>query len=511
MNDSFFSRQLTPFREWPDGKKGILFYVKDPSLRYRLDDAIVLIDSPIRANDELGAYDTLHKKEVSMISADTIVISGYAAFIIYRFLDKKEKSHMDALNFFADLNEWYSYYENRIYCFSSDYSFFMSELQAIIDCKQQIVNELMKPFFSVLERDINPFLYVAYEIPLKKWIEKDHALIFNQNMKIIFSDHDNANATLRADYKNEQKKWIVSGDYCFCYIKGIQAFFLNHSVAYSVCNEFVQFASMGDFIADVDKLMKYLWTEPVNYDELFCLPQEFDFKSIYDTYVESVLKPIYERLSLQSIQFNFMDENKKKAIALKELFLQEWEDAKNNEDAISHISDRNRELLNFSLQYFFDYIRQLIKDFPDEYNECTALMNPTQEPDEPAVTPADTPDTMPLNVPLLRNSFIKNLRQVYDILVLENFVLPDCYELFENAMTFRLEPDQHIVWKGKKYELASFIDYAFEGTGEDKWLAATLWSCKGEIQTPAKLKGNLNRIPTDNSVKQWRERFKNLP
>ena len=512
MNDSFISRQLTPFREWPDGKKGALFYIRDHTLYEPFWDAIVIIDSPVREEDEIGSHDALHEIEKKAISEETTVLTGFVAFLINRFLDRQDKEHLNLnrfINAFAGITQWKNYYDEKQNLHIADDKLFYGELQAIVDCKKEYLDVLMEPYFSEFDADTNSLFYMAYKALLLNWLKSDQALLYNLELKIRFEDSDNRKWI--AEYDRKKRRWSLPLNNKLRYIEGLRAFILNYTAAFAICSDFRDDTSAANFIEEVETLIEKIWGDAVDYDELNIKHRELDIRHIYDAYIHVVQGEIYDVLSKKSLPFTIMDENQKKAFVLKYLFVREWKKVQNKTDNLTFISKNHRKLLDIALKFFFDYIRQLIKDFPDEYNECTALMNPTHEPGEPPVTPEDTPDTMPQNVPLLRNSFIKNLRQVYDILVLENFVLPDRYELFENAMTFRLAPDQHIVWKGKKYELASFIDYAFEGTGEDKWLAATLWSCKGEIQTPAKLKGNLNRIPTDNSVRQWRERFKNLP
>lgn len=111
--------------------------------------------------------------------------------------------------------------------------------------------------------------------------------------------------------------------------------------------------------------------------------------------------------------------------------------------------------------------------------------------------------------PTLRNSFYNKLKDVYVLLVTENYVMPNIEEKFIKAMTFQLQPDERIIWKGKKYELASFINYAFEGA-ENRWYAAYSWTVKGKNVGSEDLKNVFNKSAKDNSVALWKERFKKI-
>jgi len=75
------SRQLSAYREWPDGRKGCLFYLVDPSASADNWAVICLLDSPVRMHDKPGDHDSLHHSELPLAYAN-VLLRGYAAFLI---------------------------------------------------------------------------------------------------------------------------------------------------------------------------------------------------------------------------------------------------------------------------------------------------------------------------------------------------------------------------------------------------------------------------------------------
>lgn len=75
------SRQLSAYREWPDGRKGCLFYLVDPSASADNRAVICLLDSPVRMHDKPGDHDSLHHSELPLAYAN-VLLRGYAAFLI---------------------------------------------------------------------------------------------------------------------------------------------------------------------------------------------------------------------------------------------------------------------------------------------------------------------------------------------------------------------------------------------------------------------------------------------
>lgn len=515
MNDSLFTRQLTSFREWPDKKKGALFYVYDPDAVFPYD-YIVLIDSPARSLDKIGAYDQLHEAEIKAISKDSVVIAGYAAFLIFRFFEEERKRQIDILPFFSDTNEWKTYCKRNEQQREFDFYNYMIEWNAVINCKQQYLNIILKPFLAGLfSHDLSCLLYLAYQVPFRLFLTDNHTLFYDLEMKIRFYDPQNMDNKWIANYNKDKRKWLLSSTSKFPNIDGFMAFIMNYAAANAVCSEFLKYTPVSNFITSINELIKRIWSEYVDYEYLNIKPRELNPRLIYDAYIAVAQEDIMYTLSKKSVPFTIMDENKKKAIVLKHLFRKEWKKARQQINQMPYISKTHRKLLDIALNYFFDYILQLLKDFPDEYNECKQLINNDTSTNAQTSETIATENTQTTTTttheprPLLRNSFINNLDKVYDILVLENLVLPNQFELFEKAMTLQLQPEQRIIWKGLKYKLASFIAYAYEGSQSNTWLAANAWCWKGKPVTP-ELKDHLFKSHTDESAKKWKELFQNL-
>ena len=514
MKDAqFITKQLTTFREWPDNKNGALFYVYDPDAVFP-SDCIVLIDSPARRLDKIGAYDQLHEAEIKAISDDSTVIAGYAAFLIFRFFEEERKRQIDILPFFSDTNEWKTYCKRNEQHREFDFYNYMIEWNAVIHCKQQYLNILLKPFLAGLTfDDSNCLLYLAYEVPLRLFLTDNHTLFYDLGMKIRFCNPQNMDNKWIATYEKDKRKWLLASTSKFPNIDGFMAFMMNYAAANAVCSDFLKYNSVSNFIASINELIKRIWSEYVDYEQLNIKPRELNLRLIYDAYIAVAQEDIIYTLSKKSVPFTIMDEDKRKAIVLKHLFRKEWKKAQQQTNQMPYISKNHRKLLGIALKYFFDYILQLLKDFPDECNECKQLINNDTSSNEQTSRNIDSATTTATTTheprPLLRNSFINNLDKVYDILVLENLVLPNQFELFEKAMTLQLQPEQRIIWKGLKYKLASFIAYAYEGSQSNTWLAANAWCWKGKPVTP-ELKDHLFKSHTDESAKKWKELFQNL-
>ena len=74
-NSLFTTHQLTEYREWPDGRKGCLFYVEEKS-------AICFIEGKWRELDEVGDYDKLHKWEIENLQEDDVILEGFPASLL---------------------------------------------------------------------------------------------------------------------------------------------------------------------------------------------------------------------------------------------------------------------------------------------------------------------------------------------------------------------------------------------------------------------------------------------
>lgn len=111
------------------------------------------------------------------------------------------------------------------------------------------------------------------------------------------------------------------------------------------------------------------------------------------------------------------------------------------------------------------------------------------------------------NKPLIRNSFRYRLGDVYEVLRDFNYVEDGMKDTFIKAMEFRLDENVRMNWHGKKYHLASFAKYAFEGSKELTWEAANMWMCNGKVITHPELKNNYNRSVKASDTRFWENLF----
>ena len=92
------SSQLSEFRSWPNGKAGCLFYLASFTKIRPYADAIVLIESDWRKEDEIGSFDNLHAVEWNQIDTDNCIAHGYTAFIINLLILQSRGIHTDVLD-----------------------------------------------------------------------------------------------------------------------------------------------------------------------------------------------------------------------------------------------------------------------------------------------------------------------------------------------------------------------------------------------------------------------------
>lgn len=84
MDESLFTtRQLTEYREWPDGRKGCLMYIP-----YPIDEndyyggAVYLIDSPFRRLFKRIKCDSLCSSEITKLNDSNRIVAGFGALIL---------------------------------------------------------------------------------------------------------------------------------------------------------------------------------------------------------------------------------------------------------------------------------------------------------------------------------------------------------------------------------------------------------------------------------------------
>lgn len=84
MDESLFTtRQLTEYREWPDGRKGCLFYIEGGS------GSICILDTPLRKLDKLKLFKKLSTQEVMSSFQNEPVVSGFGALLFKLMITTK--------------------------------------------------------------------------------------------------------------------------------------------------------------------------------------------------------------------------------------------------------------------------------------------------------------------------------------------------------------------------------------------------------------------------------------
>ena len=81
------SRQITEYREWPDGRQGCLFYVAHSDADIK--EGIYLVDSPCRKEDQPGEFNQLHRTELKALNEKSGVLLGALAGFFYHCIDTK--------------------------------------------------------------------------------------------------------------------------------------------------------------------------------------------------------------------------------------------------------------------------------------------------------------------------------------------------------------------------------------------------------------------------------------
>ena len=73
------TRQLTEYRDWPDGRQGCLFYVARNETD--AEAGIYLVDTPCRKEDQPGEFNQLHRAELKALKEKKGILTGALADI----------------------------------------------------------------------------------------------------------------------------------------------------------------------------------------------------------------------------------------------------------------------------------------------------------------------------------------------------------------------------------------------------------------------------------------------
>ena len=114
MDESLFTtRQLTEYREWPDGRKGCLFYI--PKLqKFDAEEfgGIYLVKSTFRKLDKIGEFNQLHEAELQALNQDDCIIANFGAFLYSVEFDwAAEKNYDTVIDYWHDYCEWMNQFQ----------------------------------------------------------------------------------------------------------------------------------------------------------------------------------------------------------------------------------------------------------------------------------------------------------------------------------------------------------------------------------------------------------------
>ncbi len=508
-------QQITEYRTWNDQRKACLFYIQNSSTPKMNEDMLVLIDSPIRKNDEPGEFDKLHQAELESINEEDIILKGYTVHLFVKFIKYLDGWDVDIEQ------EWINYYDNP-YNSGVDFNlFFKKECENIGNMQVEHLFEfcnICQPRkikdITELKRILGYFFY----IPIKNWIEQINILSNFITPNIEFTEPNDNTQTFIAHY-NPKKHIYTTPQNKHWNIQGFQAFLIYAGFAYQLFNELnnkINANHRSQITDGIHELGQYIWntdkTPPINYNEYNIHSHKIKTDNIRDIYIKQEVDKIKNILKrYPSIQL--LAEEEKMAYIYKKIFHKEWEKAKKSKQSLICLSKEHNNVLKSELDDFFKHILTRIKPYEKYYNECTDLMKKEEgyQNNNDQETDTITQNYTNPNFPILRNSFANNLNEVYEILTGNNFVpkMLCSKELFIKNMKGETS-NQKLIWTGKKYELASFIEYAFQKIPVPAWYAAEAWICNKKDITPSSLKNIFNKSINDNSVRMWRQKFEHL-
>lgn len=409
MDESLFTtRQLTEYREWPDGRKGCLFYLQGYPYMLYSSEAIVLIDSPVRIYDKVGPYDNLHESELNelkMNSRDAFIIEGYGAHIIAWLV-----AHNGKMEEFDNQKEWEHYYAQRRsgeFINEGKGNFFQNECLCLMRKNDVYIVELLTLLVppneaidleSTVKEIGNAIGYILYE-PLVKWLSNLDAQFDEIIPRITL--RDNMGELYNAYYNPYRQIFCASQNadgQLYLEVCGFQAALMNFALANYVYTDFERHANEEQMMQSIENLINRLWpyTTPedrtLDYEEIKSEMNfaHFDVQGVIDTYVGKVLQNLCS-LSEKKVRLGIMDEDRQKQKAIRQLFEQEWTYAQYN-PFLPFMKKTHSMRLKTIVNYFFDYLLDLLEDSPKDYEACYKLMH-SNTPNTSDIPPVKTNDT----------------------------------------------------------------------------------------------------------------------
>lgn len=496
----FNIRQLTEYREWPDSRKGYLVYIPEKS--YLIHHGGIFI------------VDSLSQESYNKISPSNCVIEGFGALIYSlkwsEFDDSKIKN-----NYWKIYKNWLKKNTDKD---TNDVDTIIRECRYWLNRNKLLLTELWDGYTG--DKD-----HLFDQIILHKMQElsRSYRVLMWELSPTIRIPNPNNTRTAYMHYMQCDSKSILylmhnekdeEEDYKNCYcishdkkiLAGFEARFINFVTAYYVCDRLRLTPSPDKCAMDIVYSLDELKEGWIAFQEINFAFEELDCQKTYDEYIKTQSIPIIKNLKRDSSYVISSDQTKIQRM-YKCLFKEEAGLYDRERQIDSYLSKEQAQTLYAYTRDFFRYLLLHIEGDAEELQYTEQFYS--LFPDGKHNTTIDQPQSVYNNLPLLRNSFHGKLALVYDILVTNNYVMPNNEELFEKIMTFQVQTDERLVWKGKVYELASFIYYAYEGSGENTWNAACFWKIKNKDQNP-KLKNNYNRSTNDESIAEWRKRFKDI-
>lgn len=498
-HSSLKKHQLTEDRSWPDGRHGCLFYIPERSYYITACGVIVLVNSE---NSDCHGYSNVIIEGFGAF----IYASGYAGFHGEKEMDRYWTEYLElsrSAGIYPDELDTVSLLQRECTCwlrrnklilneFKDGYTgdldhLFNYTLLSQIKTLSNSIEDLMwrmEPLVRIPHTQENEWRYVSYAQCSRGGLYRKH---------------------------NEMDPPPDEGC-CICedekIANGFTAFFINYIASVHLCNHFI-LTPDPDLVA-----RKFAYGLDIakggtcTFADLEFVFDGLDCKQVYDGYIEHRQTRILRGLKRDS-EFAIASEQTQKQKFFKILLEQELEYFDKNAPVHRYLSEQQSQILYRYTRDFLRYLMAPLDDLQETAHLRRQMENLFPELRKKQLThPA--PQRTDYSKPLLRSSFDGKLEDVYRKLVANNYLMPNQKDLFCKAMTFHLEPDERILWKGKIYQLAAFIDYAYALSPIAPWNAAVAWTCRGKNMTPEQLLNNKPAADDSKNEEDWKKLFKDI-
>lgn len=375
------SFQLSEFRSWTNGKEGCLFYLSNYKKKPPYTNAIVLIESQWRKEDDIGSFDNLHAVEWNRIDDDNFIAQGYAAFILKHLICQSRGMHSDILG--EDERDmdgettscriWEEYCDRyRKTLFERHLEdMIKQEAYALFNTKWEIISD----YLPTPKDDIGWLLAV----PVSEWLcdPKVRYGELAKEIQIKLSLPELFTSSIRMNGNTLVNNW---GDKL---LFGIKAFIAQAAVADSIASDFENTFPDHCFEA-LNKLVSRIWGFPPLYDrtlkysEIKIRPQN-EIRNIFETYTDMMIPFCHSQIRMLYPTYAILEDDQKDAKALAYLFTNEWEYAKTDSDFEKQLNRKDRQRIKVATRYFFKYLLRRLKRFDEEYKTCYQLIYPKNE------------------------------------------------------------------------------------------------------------------------------------